>query len=415
MTISAGTVQAVLPASPAPMRMGDPVLLSSSQARAVAFRDELRQLVAIDSGSGQQEGLDQVADFLAQRLSRLGAQVERIPANPSAGEIVVGRIRGRGSRQIMLMVHYDTIFPDGEADRRPFRVEAGRAFGPGVADAKGGVVMILQALELLLERKFTDFATITVLFNPDEEIGSRGSSELIARLAADQDVVFSFEPSPPDSVIKSTKGIAYLTLSVEGRAAHAGASPESGRNAAVELAHQILALQELGDSSKGTTVNWTRIRAGDRPNVIPADATATADMRFSDPTELVRVRDEIKSTIQRRRVANTSATLTVRPQRPPFPANAATQRLVRQAQAIHQELGLNLKAVAMGFGTDAGHAYQPGKQGPAVLEGLGVVGGNLHSPAEWADLESVPARLYLVVRLLETRPCPLPGPEPCRE
>ncbi|MCT0226042.1 glutamate carboxypeptidase [Synechococcus sp. CS-1328] len=387
-----------------PATSADQAMVRSTEARTQAFLEDLRSLVAIDSGSGQQDGLDRVATLLANRLRRLGAEVERLPAKPSVGDIVVGRIRGTGSRRILLMVHYDTVFPEGEASRRPFRLEGNRAYGPGVVDAKGGAVIILQALELAAERNVRDFATITVLFNPDEEIGSRGSADLIARLARQQDVVLSFEPSPMDAVIEATKGIAYLTLAVQGRAAHAGAAPESGRNAAVELAHQILALQTLGDSAKGTTVHWTRIRAGERPNVIPDQASATADLRFSDPAEPARVQAEINRIIQTPLVPDTTATLAVQLQRPPFPRNPATEQLVRQAQTIAGELDRPLEAVAMGFGTDAGHAFQPGNPRPAVLEGLGVIGGGLHSPKEWADLESLPARLYLVVRLLETLP-----------
>ncbi|QPN59321.1 M20/M25/M40 family metallo-hydrolase [Synechococcus sp. CBW1002] len=399
-------VAAQLPQAPA----ADRTLQRQSQARIEPFLAELGSLVAIDSGSDRPQGLDRMATHLEQRLQGLGARVERHPARPAAGDTLVARLEGRGDRGILLMVHYDTVFPDGEAGRRPFRIEAGRATGPGVADAKGGVVMILQALELLRTRNGNDHTPITVLFNPDEEIGSPGSAPLIAELARRHAVVLSFEPSPQNGVIDATKGIAFLSLAVRGRAAHAGADPASGRNAAVELAHQIVALQNLGDPARGTTVNWTVLRSGERPNVIPAEATATADLRYSDPLELERVRQQGERTISRRHIPDTTASLTLTPRRPPFPPNPATQALVLRAQAIFRELQLPLPAIAMGFGTDAGHAFQSGSSCPAVLEGLGVVGGDLHSPAEWMDLGSLPARLYLVVRLLETLPSSGCGP-----
>ncbi len=407
LALPAGVLAPLPPglAEPPPMAReagGDAALLRQSQARVQPFLAELESLVAIDSGSGQRQGLERMAAHLEQRLRRLGARVERHPAQPSAGEILVGHLPGRGDRAILLMVHTDTVFPKGEARRRPFRIAAGRARGPGVADAKGGVVMILQALELLRARHGRNHAPITVLFNPDEEVGSPGSARLIAELARRHAVVLSFEPSPQNGVIDSTKGIALLNLKVQGRSAHAGADPDSGRNAAVELAHQVLALQTLGDPARGTTVNWTVLRSGERPNVIPAEASATADMRYTDPSELERVREQVQRTIGRPHIPGTTTTLALTPRRPSFPRNPASEALVRQAEAIFRELPLPLPAIAMGFGTDAGHAFQPGSPSPAVLEGLGVVGGGLHSPEEWMDLGSLPARLYLVVRLLET-------------
>ncbi len=409
LALPVGVVTPVPSALAAPLPVARPVgvdaaLLQQSQARVPPFLAELDRLVSIDSGSAQRQGLERMAAHLEQRLRRLGARVERHPARPGGGDILVGHLPGRGDRSVLLMVHTDTVFAEGEARRRPFRIAAGRARGPGVADAKGGVVMILQALELLRARQGPNHAPITVLFNPDEEIGSPGSARLIAEQARRHAVVLSFEPSPQNGVIDSTKGIALLNLAVQGRSAHAGADPDSGRNAAVELAHQVVALQSLGDPARGTTVNWTVLRSGERPNVIPAEASATADMRYSDPAELERVRQQVQGSIGRPHIAGTTTTLALKLRRPPFPRNPASEALVRQAEAIFRELQLPLPAITMGFGTDAGHAFQPGSASPAVLEGLGVVGGGLHSPEEWMDLGSLPARLYLVVRLLETVP-----------
>ena len=180
------------------------------------------------------------------------------------------------------MDHYDTVFSPGDAQKRPFRIEGSRAFGPGVADAKGGLAMILHALQILKEAGFSNYKTITVLLNPDEERGSIGSRAQIMRLAPDHDYVLSYEPPEEDQVTVATNGVASVHLRVKGIAAHAGSAPEKGRNAAIELAHQLLQLQNLGDAQKGTTVNWTVIRAGEKVNVIPDAAEATADMRLSD-------------------------------------------------------------------------------------------------------------------------------------
>ncbi len=390
------------PARPSAAATADNALFEQARRQRQAFLEELEALVSIDSGSRNREGLGRLAAHLANRLEQLGAEVERLPATPSVGTTVVGRLRGEGQARILMMIHMDTVFPEGEAARRPFRVDAERAYGPGVADAKGGVAMILQALEIARQRGFRDYGQITVMFNPDEEISSVGSREVIRRLAAENDVVLSYEPPPRrGAVIGSTKGIAYLELEVKGKSSHAGAAPEQGRNAAVELAHQMLQLDDLGDPARGTTVNWTVLQAGDAKNRIPDRARATADMRMTQPGEVERVRQEAQRRIGRSFVAGTSTSLELNRQRPPLPPNPATARLAALAAGIYGEIGRELEPIAMGFGTDAGFAYVPGGEGPAVLEGLGVVGDRLHSPDEWTDLETIPARLYLTVRLLE--------------
>ncbi|MEB3321715.1 MAG: glutamate carboxypeptidase [Synechococcaceae cyanobacterium] len=392
----------VLAGTALPVGAGDDRLLRQAREQRQTFLEELAALVAIDSGSEHGAGLARLAGRLAGRLRALGAEVELVSAKPAAGSTVVGRLRGAGQGRILMMIHMDTVYPEGEAQRRPFRTDGARAYGPGVADAKGGIVMILQALEIARRRGFDDYERITVVFNADEEISSVGSRDLIRRLASEHDVVLSYEPPPrPGTVITSTNGIAYLDLEVKGRSAHAGAAPETGRNAAVELAAQILRLQDLGDASRGTTVNWTVLEAGDRKNRIPDRARATADMRMKDLAEVERVRRDVRERIRRRHVPDTEVGFTLTPQRPPLPPNRATASLASLAARIHGEIGRTLEPIAMGFGTDAGFAHVPGGEGPAVLEGLGVVGGRLHSPDEWADLESIPARLYLSVRLLE--------------
>ncbi|WP_049881147.1 glutamate carboxypeptidase, partial [Pseudomonas aeruginosa] len=256
-------------------------LLRQAEAERPAYLDTLRQLVAVDSGTGQAEGLGQLSALLAERLQALGAQVRSAPATPSAGDNLVATLDGTGSKRFLLMIHYDTVFAAGSAAKRPFREDAERAYGPGVADAKGGVAVVLHALALLRQQGFRDYGRITVLFNPDEETGSAGSKQLIAELARQQDYVFSYEPPDRDAVTVATNGIDGLLLEVKGRSSHAGSAPEQGRNAILELSHQLLRLKDLGDPAKGTTLNWTLARGGEKRNIIPAEASAEADMRYS--------------------------------------------------------------------------------------------------------------------------------------
>ena len=380
----------------------DAALFKAAEGRKAAFVRDLETLVNIDSGTGDTAGLSRVEALLTARLRALGADVALQPSQaPAVGNIIVATLKGSGRKKAMLMVHYDTVYGTGEAVKRPFRVDGHKAFGPGVADAKPGLLFILNALELLKERGFDKYASVTVSFNADEEKSSLGSREAIRKLAADQDLVLSFEPPEREQVIVSTNGIAYVHLDVKGVSSHAGSAPEKGRNAAIELANQLLQLKDLGDAAKGTTVNWTVLQAGDRINVIPDAASAKADMRLAQLSELERVQTDARRLSANRLIPDTQVSVRVEDRRPPFSRNAATEALADSAVAIYKDLGRPLEPVAMRFGTDAGFAYNPANPKQAVLEGLGIVGDKLHSSDEWADLDSVVPRLYLTVKLLE--------------
>ena len=379
----------------------DNALLQAAEKRKDALVKDLATVVNFDSGTDDAKGLAQVEAVLAQRLKDVGASVEIMAAPPAAGKMVVGKLQGTGSKNIMLMIHYDTVFATGDAAKRPFRIDGNKAYGPGVADAKGGALLIVHALDIARERGFKDYKTLTVLFNPDEEKSSLGSRDMIAKLSADQDYVLVFEPPEADVVTVATNGIAYVHLDVKGRASHAGSAPEAGRNAAVELSNQIIQLNNLGSTAKGTTVNWTVVQSGDRVNIIPEKAKATADMRMSDLSEIQRVQADADRIIQKKLIPETEVTVKVENRRPPFSKNADSDGLAAIADGIYKELGKSIKPVSMRYGTDAGFAYNPKTGKPVVLDGMGIVGDRIHSSDEWADLDSVVPRLYLTVRMME--------------
>ncbi|MBW1790033.1 MAG: M20/M25/M40 family metallo-hydrolase, partial [Deltaproteobacteria bacterium] len=166
-------------------------LLREIEAEVPAFMSTWERIVNIDSGTGDAGGLAKVEAVIVQRLNELGAKVEIVPAKPAVGNCIVGTFKGTGKTRIMMMIHYDTVFQKGAAAKRPFRVEGKRAFGPGVADAKSGVALILHAVKLLHALNFTEYGSLTVLFNPDEEESSLGSRNLIQKVAAEQDYVLS--------------------------------------------------------------------------------------------------------------------------------------------------------------------------------------------------------------------------------
>jgi glutamate carboxypeptidase len=375
-------------------------LLEQAKAEQSAYIETVKQLVAVDTGTGQAEGLATVSKMLVERLQALGAQVSTSPATPSAGDNIVGTLKGTGSKDFLLMVHYDTVFAEGTAAERPFRMDEQRAYGPGVADAKGGVAMILHALELLKAQQFDDYGTITVLFNPDEEMGSAGSKKIIAELARKHDYVFSYEPPDSDAVTTATNGINAVMLEVKGKSSHAGSAPEDGRNAVLELAHQLVQLKDLDDPDKGTTVSWTMIAGGEKRNIIPNKATAEADMRYSDISETERVLADAQKIIEDKLIDDTRVELRVDKGRPPLAKNPASERLAETAQRLYGEIDQRIEPIAMRFGTDAGYAYVPDSDKPAVLETMGVVGAGLHSEDEYIELSSIAPRLYLTTAMI---------------
>lgn len=184
-SFTAATVLALLVSAAVNAAETDPqALLAKARAEQPAYLDTLKTLVAVDTGTGTKPGLDQVSALLVKRLEALGAKVETSPASPSAGDNIVGTFKGTGNKDFLLMVHYDTVFGPGTVAKRPFRTEGERAYGPGVADAKGGVAMILHAVKLLQDQQFKDYGTLTILFNPDEEMGSAGSKKSLPNLPA---------------------------------------------------------------------------------------------------------------------------------------------------------------------------------------------------------------------------------------
>src|SRR5207247_461161 len=263
-----------------------------AQKEKPAVIETLRELVDIESGSRDKEGLDRLAARLGERLAGLGAKVEfyepgaadtyRLFDTPKEiGKVVVGRFQGSGARRLMLLAHMDTVYPRGTLARRPFRIEGERAYGPGIADDKGGVALILHTLAMLKAMEYRGYGTLTVVINGDEEISSPGARAFIQRAGAEHDFVFSCEPTlatKEGGVTLATSGVGQATLTVRGKSAHAGVNPELGRNAIVELAHQILQTSDLSDAGHRIKFNWTLASGGQTRNVIPELASVQLNL-----------------------------------------------------------------------------------------------------------------------------------------
>jgi len=393
-------------ASPASAGAPDEKLKTAAEAAKPALIDTLREMVMIESGSADREGLARMADFTEARLKALGAKTERRKTTRGAGaDIVIGTFDGTGSKKLMLIGHMDTVYERGILASQPYRVDGERIYGPGIADDKGGIAVILHSLKILKEKGWQDYAKLTVLFNPDEEVGSIGSGELISELADQHDFVLSFEPTVAapaaqnDALLLGASGTATGKMEVKGRAAHAGAAPQLGRNALIELAYQLLQTRDVAQDIPGTQLNWTTAQAGKVRNQIPESAVAGADIRVTVPDGVKKLQAALNEKVKDKLIPDTETSVTIEVGRPPFVATDRARLLAREGQNIYAEIGRTLDIAEMtGGATDAGYANRSGKA--VVVESFGLAGYGYHARDEYIDVGSIVPRLYLVTRML---------------
>ncbi len=385
-------------AQAAPQR--DEKVYAAVAANRAGALDLLKQIVNIDSGTGDVAGGAKVAAILGARLKALGAavrteksEVPDLPDNP------VAVFHGTGKGKILIVAHFDTVFGPGTVAGRPFSIDGTRAHGPGVGDEKAGDVNAVTALKILHDLGFKNYATITLLLDSSEERGSPSCTNLIKTLAAQNDVEFNMEPGDaPDVLTVWRKGSSNVVIHVAGRAAHSGVAPQDGRNAAMELIHQVDA---LGDSfphfGDGVTVNLTLMKAGSRANIIPDTAEASLNVRFRKPEELEQVVAKVKADAAKTMIPDTKVTVTVEGNFTPLVENPKIDALAARADAIYAELG---KKIGHGGNGGASESALAESVGTPALDGLGMVGGDFHTDHEWIDLDTLTPRFYLFTRLL---------------
>lgn len=379
-----------------------------------ALLDTLKELVSIESGSRDLDGLEKISDLIAAKFKALGGEVELIDPSAEAyrmedtpekiGRVVRATFKGTGKKKILLIAHMDTVYTVGMINRQPFRIDGEKAYGLGIADDKQGVAVITHIVSMLQAMKFKDYGTLTVLINGDEEISSPGARALITRMGGEHDAVLSFEGAyiKEDKLSLATAGIASVTLNVTGKASHAGSAPELGVNALYELSHQILQMRDLSDPATGLKMNWTISKSGSNRNVIPASATAGADVRVLKVSDYDRIEQQVNERVKKQLIPEAKVELKFERRRPPLEATDASRALARHAQQIYKdELGLPLGAddKAAGGGTDA--AFAALKTKAPVIERFGLQGFGAHSAdAEYVLINSIEPRLYLGTRMV---------------
>ena len=399
----------------APAAFAAPVepLWTQTQAQQQPLLDTLKSLVAIESGSGDREGLDRISQLIFDRLTTLGGRVEFIEPGPETyrmhdtpeniGRMVKATFNGTGQKKILLIAHMDTVYLRGMGAKQPFKIEGNRAYGLGIGDDKAGIAVILHTIGLLQSMKFKDYAQLTVLINGDEEISSPASRSQLIKLGAEHDLTMSFEgtPSISDQLSLATAGIAAVTLNVTGKASHAGAAPELGRNAIYELAHQMLQTKDFSEPSRGLKMNWTVVSGGTNRNVIPAEAKAAADVRVNQVADYDGLEVKLRETIKKQLIPDTKVEMGFERRRPPLETNPAQLATAKHAQGIYAEIGKTLRVLdsVAGGGTDAAFAALNTKN--PVIERFGLASFGAHSnDNEYVLIDSIAPRLYLATRLI---------------
>ncbi|MEZ5288384.1 MAG: M20 family metallopeptidase [Vicinamibacterales bacterium] len=354
----------------------------------------IETLTAIESPTDDKAAVDRCGHTLAARLEDIGATVSRVESS-TAGDHLVARV-GTGARQILLLGHFDTVWPIGQLARMPLRREDGRLHGPGVFDMKAGISLAMLATRALLAVAPPEDVAIAMLWTTDEETGSHTSRALIETEAAHSDAVLVLEPSLAHGALKTArKGCGQYELIVHGVSAHAGVDPRKGVNAIRELAHQVLAVDAVRDLDRGISVNVGLVAGGSRANVVPDYATATVDVRAATMADA----DEVDRKMRALRAMGEGARLEVTGgfNRPPMERSAGVVRLFELARAVAGDMGVALEEGATGGGSDGNFTAA---LGVPTLDGLGAIGDGAHALHEHVELAALVPRAALIAGLL---------------
>lgn len=364
-------------------------------------RDEqlelLRRLVLIESPSLVPSAQDEILEVLTAELAAVGLEVEYLPGEASGGHLLArGSSATEGAQ--LLIGHCDTVWPLGTLDHMPLEIDGGRMRGPGVYDMKAGLTQIVFALRAMREVGMAPALAPIVFINSDEEVGSRESKAHIMDLAQEVERALVLEPSlgPSGKIKTARKGVGRFTLTVKGRAAHAGLDPESGASAILELSFLIQQLFALNDPEHGVTVNVGMIDGGLRPNVVAPNGTATVDVRVLHQEDVPRIEEAMRNL--RPSTPGVELEVVGRIGRLPMEHTDRNRTLWKIAQECGNSLGMDLEEGVAGGGSDGNHTSLH----TATIDGLGGVGDGAHAQHEYIDIEATLDRTALLALLLAT-------------
>lgn len=369
-----------------------------ARQRLSQYIEELRELCAIDSDSYHKSGLDEVALFLAARMRGLGMQVT-IFERQTWGNDLYGVLPGDGDRNVLLLGHMDTVYPVGTAAARPLQVQGDIIYGPGVSDMKGCILSAIYAIEALSALDYRSFGEIRFLCVSDEEINTRHCQDIMQKACENAQGALVLEAARSNGdIVSARKGHTWYMLTARGRSAHAGVEPEKGRNAVIEIAHQVLQFQNLNGWREGIAVNPGVISGGTLPNVVPDHAQAQFDLRFLRDDDRIATEKRFHELMMQKRIPDVELTLDRAPDvKAPMIQTPESLKLAHQAQHIANLLGFSVNHVLTGGSSDASYATG---YGVPTLDGLGPIGGRDHSPEEYLVHSSVAPRTALLAGLI---------------
>ncbi|SCB19000.1 M20 family metallopeptidase [Cupriavidus alkaliphilus] len=375
---------------------GTDALLDWLQSQNQAMQDLLQQIVDIDSSSRHEAGVQAVAETLGTHLEAAGVPV-RFHTVPGYGVCLDAQVPGSGDGlPVLLMGHMDTVHPVGTAAERPFRVEGGRAYGPGVADMKSGLVLNVFVAEALV-RLGRNAPPVRLFFSCDEEIGSPATRDRIMTVAREVRAVFNAEPGRVSgNLVTGRKGSMVVEFEVEGVAAHSGINHAHGASAIDALARKVLALHALTDAASGVTTNVGCVQGGIVPNMVAPHAKAQLDVRFTAETDMEALYGRIREIIEAESIPRTRGSIT--DMRRTMPMATTPDALLALYQRSAERVGF---AVAGEFTGGAADSGLTSSVGTPTLCGTGPVGGHPHTEREYCELSTfVPRAQALALAIL---------------
>ena len=359
----------------------------------------LRDLVNIDSNSFDKAGVDRVADRLGEFFDEQSIPFETIPIATHGDGMRAVVAGGNGNRPILLCGHRDTVFPTGEVEKRPFEVRDGKAYGPGVADMKPGLV--INAFILAAFNKFGGHPNPLVgLFTGDEEIGSPTSQDVIIAEAKKARLAFNSEPGRPSgNIVTKRKGGIFCHCDISGVAAHSGGFFEDGRSAIEELARKIQALHALTDLDRGITLNVGLVAGGQSVNTVAAEASCDIDIRYRESADRDEILEKVHEICQKTSVDGTSSIIEVRGEFHPLNPSTQSNELFEVYSKIAATHKITIKGEHSGGCADSGFIAGVGTP---VICGVGPIGGNYHRADEWMRIDSLTERAKLIAETILT-------------
>lgn len=358
---------------------------------------ELETIVNIDSGSRNPAGTRKVAAFLEEKYRQQGFLTELVSVGPEVGPVLVATNAPDEPIDLLFIGHTDTVFLDGEAGRRPFTIEGERIYGPGVYDMKGCSLLTAYLMENL-SAELKRSLNICVIHNPDEEISSFYSREVIIEKAKVAKFAFVMEPSEADgSMIKERKGIEKLKIHFKGRPSHAGDAPQEGRSAINELAHWIVRMNTLIDYDAGVSVNAGTIQGGSVPNVVPEHAQMELDYRYSNPADVTTFFDMLEELQAHAEVMEIKTEIEVIGKRPPMMDVPGAEALRSVFADVGKQTGTFVSFKKSGGVSDANFTTSVGV--PSVCS-IGLIGSGFHTDHEYVELDSIEERLDFLTAVI---------------